>query len=137
MPVFTDAEHLAKEWINSLTVLVGAGKPLAKGVHLNPLHGDQVAHAEIQVTGGDAALSAENPDHRASVSFLVYGRTREAAARAAVALANALQALTGAQPVPVGDDMVLLADNVSAPNWSPDGPAPRYLVDCDLYLRAG
>lgn len=137
MPVFADAEQVARDWINSLTALVGEGNPLPKGAHLNPLHGDHVAYAEIQLTGGSAALSAENPDQRAALSFLVYGRTREAAARAATALANELEAMNGAKTATVGADMVLIADNVTAPLWSPDGPAARYLVSADLYCRAG
>jgi len=137
MPVFADAEQIAKDWTNSLLTLVGDGNPLPKGAHLNALHGDYVAYAEVQLTGGSAALSAENPDQRASLSWLVYGRTREAAARAATALANQLEALNGAATAQVGSDAVLVADNVTAPTWSPDGPAARYLVSCDLYVRAG
>jgi hypothetical protein len=135
VPVFADAEQVARDWINSLAALVGEGNPLPKGAHLNPLHGDHVAYTEIQLTGGSAALSAENPDQRASLSFLVYGRTREAAARAATALANELEALNGGRTGVVGDDTILVADNVTAPNWSPDGPAARYLVSCDLWIR--
>lgn len=135
MAIFTDAEQVAKDWVNSLTdSLVGVGNPLAKGAHLTPLHGDYVAYAEIQLTGGSAALSAENPDQRASLSWLVYGRTREAAAIAATALANELEALDGSAPPESG--AVLIADNVTAPLWTPDGPVARYLVSAEMYLRA-
>lgn len=137
MPVFTDAEHVAKEWANSIPTLVGDGMPLVKGVLLTAVHGDHPSWAEIQVTGGTAALSAENPDQRAELTWLVYGRTREAAARAATALANELAALTGCRAPQVGADLLLVADNVTAPLWSPDGPVARYLVTCDMYLRAG
>jgi hypothetical protein len=132
--VFVDAEQAAREWTNSRTSLVGAGNPLVKGAFLNAQRGGYTACAEIQLTGGSAALSAENPDQRASLSWLVYGRTREAAAIAATALANELEALDGSQQPLNGG--VLIADNVAAPLWMPDGPVARYLVSCDLYLRA-
>lgn len=135
MPVFVDAEQVARDWVNSRTdTLVGAGKPLVKGAFLNPLHGDYESYAELQLTGGSAALSAENPDQRASLSWLVYGRTREKAALAATALANELESLDG-RALPDGGP-VLVADNVTAPYWSPDGPAARYLISCDLFVRA-
>ncbi len=133
MPVFVDAEQVAKDWTNTRTALVGAGNPLVKGAFLNPQHGDYTTYAEIQLTGGSAALSAENPDQRATLSWPVYGRTREVAAIAATALANELEALDG-RTLPDGG--VLVADNVTAPFWSPDGPVARYVVSADLYLRA-
>lgn len=136
MAVFVDGEQVAKDWVNSLTDLVGVGNPLVKGALLNPPHGDHPSWAEIQVTGGEAALSAENPDMRAALTWLVYGRTREAAARAVTALANELEALNGARSPELPGGSVLVADNVTAPNWSPDGPVARYLISCDLYLRA-
>lgn len=136
MVVFVDSEQVAKDWVNSLTGLVGVGNPLVKGALLNPPHGDNISWAEIQVTGGGSALSAENPDMRAFVSWLVFGRTREAAARAATALANELEALKGARSPDLDGGTVLVADNVTAPSWSPDGPVARYLISCEMYLRA-
>lgn len=132
MAVFIDAEQAVRVWLNSLTDLVGAGNPLVKGVHLNPLHGDHLSWAEQQSTGGSAALSAENPDMRAALSWLVYGRTREAASTAAVALANALETLDGR----AFEGGLLVADNVTFPYWTPDGPVARYAVSAELYLRA-
>ncbi len=133
---FLDAEQATKDLVNGLVALVGAGNPLVKGAHLQILHGDFVAYAEIQVTGGGAALSAENPDHRSSVTFLVRGRTRESAAGAAVALANALEAMTGAGS-PAGDSArCLVADNVTAPIYLPEQAGPRYQVTADLFFRA-
>lgn len=131
MPTFVDAEQVAKDWINSQGALVGFGKPIVKGAFIGDVHGDHPSWVEIQLTGGSSALSAENPDHRAALSFLIYGRTREAASRAAVALLNALEACDGrALSGP------LVADNLAGPNWSPDGPVARYLLSADLYLRA-
>ncbi|MEU4558523.1 hypothetical protein AB0F72_09035 [Actinoplanes sp. NPDC023936] len=134
MPVFVDAEQIARTWTNSRSdTLVGVGNPLEKGAFLNPPHGDYTAYAEIQLTGGSPALSAENPDQRASLSWLVYGRTRQAASDAAVALANELEDLDG-RDGPGGS--LLVADNVTAPLYTPDGPVARYLVSADLFLRA-
>lgn len=136
MSTFVDAEGAGMALVNSMTSLVGAGNPLPKGAHLHPLHGDQQAFAQVQLISGSAELSAENPDHRAGLSYLVTGRTREAAAVAATALANALQALNG-RPATAGDDATcLVADNVSGPVWAPDGGTARFLVNCDLYFRA-
>ncbi len=133
MPVFADAEQVARDWTNSRTgTLVGPGNPLAKGAFREPLRGDNQPWAEIQLVGGAAALSAENPDMRAMLSWLVYARTREAASLAATAVANELEALDGR----AGAGAVLVADNVTAPFWSPDGPVPRYVVSADLFLRA-
>lgn len=136
MATFVDAEQASKDLVNGIASLVGAGNPLVKGAHLQILHGDFVAYAEVQVTGGGPALSAENPDHRASVTFLVRGRTRESAGKAAVALANVLESMSGA-PTAAGDDATcLVADNVTAPLYAPEPAGPRYLVNADLYYRA-
>lgn len=136
MATFVDAEAAVKAWVNALTGLVGDGNALVKGAMLTRPHGDPPTWAELQVTSSSAALSAENPDHRAGVSFLVCGRTREAAARAATALCNELESLSG-RPVPAGSNAVaLVADNVSGPVFAPDAAGPRYLVSCDVYLRA-
>lgn len=136
MATFVDAEEAVRAWINGLTSLVGAGNPLAKGAHLHELRGAATAcYAELQLTGGSAALSAENPDHRAAMSALIYGPTREAAALAATAYANAVEELDG-RPAAAGSATALVADNVAGPTWAPDGIVPRYLVSAEFYLRA-
>ncbi len=133
---FVDAEAAARDLINSMTSLVGAGNPLEKGAMLEVPRTDVKAFALIQLVGGSAALAAENPDDRASVSFLVHGRTKEAAALAATALANELEALSGVRRAAGSLAACLVADNVTRPLWSPDNAGPRYLVSADLYLTA-
>lgn len=133
---FVDAEAAARALINSMTELVGAGHPLEKGALLEPLRTDVKAYALVQLVGGAAALSAENPDDQASVSFLVHGRTKEAAALAATALANELEALSGARRAAGSSAACLVADNVTRPLWSPDSAGPRYLVGADLFFQA-
>lgn len=137
MATFVDAEESVRSWINSLTsTLVGEGKPLTKGAHLHELRGAaNVCYAQLQLTGGSAALGAENSDHRATISALIYGPTREAAALAAVAYAEAVNGLDG-RSTAAGSATCLVADNISGPAYAPDGALPRYLVSAEFYLRA-
>lgn len=135
MGPFVDAEAAARDLVNGMSALVGAGNPMPKGALLEPLRTDAVAHCIAQVTGGAAALSVENPDDRASVTYVVHGRTREASAKAATALANELEALGGIQRAAGSDAACLVADNVQRPIYAPDTAGPRHLVGCDLYLR--
>jgi hypothetical protein len=137
---FADAEGAVKAWVNTLTDLVGTGKPLAKGAHLSadPLHGARtVCYALLNQVGGSTALAAENPDQRARISARIYGPSKEAAALAAAAYANALVALAAGPAVAVTGALILSADpdTISGPLWTPDFGEPRYLVDADFYLR--
>ncbi len=137
---FADAEGAVKAWVNSLTDLVGKGKPLAKGAHLSadPLHGARnVCYALLNQVGGSTALGAENPDQRARISARVYGPSKEAAALAAVGYANALVALATGAAVAVSAALIVTVDpdTIAGPLWAPDFGEPRYLVDADFYLR--
>jgi hypothetical protein len=137
---FADAEGAAKAWINTLTDLVGQGKPLAKGAHLSadPLHGARnVCYALLNQVGGSTALGAENPDQRARISARIYGPSKEAASLAATAYANALVALATGGPVAVTGALIVTVDpdTIAGPLWTPDFGEPRYLVDADFYLR--
>lgn len=133
---FVDAEVAARTLVNGMTDLVGVGNPMEKGCLLEPLRTDAKAYCIPQITGGAAALSAENPDDRASVSFLVHGRTREASALAATALANELEALSGTQQAAGSGVACLVADNVQRPIYTPDAAGPRHLVSAEIYFRA-
>jgi len=134
---YVDAEAAVAAWVNTQTgTLVGEGRPLSKGAHLHELRGAATAcYARLSVVGGAATLNAENPDHRARISASIFGPTKEAAAAAAVAYANALRGLDG-RPATMGAATGLVADAVVGPLWAPDGAGPRYLVDADFYLRA-
>jgi len=136
---FVDAVAALRDWLNSLTTtLVGEGHPLAKGAHLHELRGAATTcYALLSVVGSGTALGAENPDHRARVSASVYGPNQEAATTAAVAYANALLALDGRPVAMTGATcLVVDADSITGPLWSPDRTGPRLLVDADAYLRA-
>jgi predicted Na+-dependent transporter len=133
---FTDAEGAVMRWVNAQTTdLVGVGHPLPKGAHVNRLRGAAAAcYAWLSQVGGSTSFGVENADQRARISAQIYGPTKEAAAAAAVAYANAVAALGGA-PAAVPGAVLLAADNVTGPLWAPDFDEPRYLVDADFYLR--
>ncbi|WBB94182.1 hypothetical protein [Verrucosispora sp. WMMC514] len=139
MGTYTDAERAAADWINTLTsTLVGPGNPLAKGAHLTELRGASSAcYALLSIIGSNTALAPENPDHRARISASIYGPTKEAATRAAIAYADTLIAVDG-RPQPMGSAALCLVidpDSITGPLWSPDLAGPRLLVDADFYLR--
>lgn len=134
--MFVDAEGVVARWVNAQTTdLVGPGRPLPKGATLRRLHGAAAAcYAWLALVGGAPTWGVENPDQRARVSAQVYGPTKEAAAVAAAAYANAVAALDGTS-VTVAGGALLVADNLTGPLWAPDRDEPRYLVDADFYLR--
>lgn len=127
-----DAEGLLKTWINTTSGLVGSGQPLAKGAHLRRLRAPyRSAYVLLSVIGGAQVLSPERPAHRARVSGQVYGVSKEGAAAAAVAYANALDALRGAVMAPT---VCLFAADITGPLYAPDVDEERYIVDADIYL---
>jgi hypothetical protein len=135
---FVDAERALAGWVNSLTgSLVGEGHPLVKGAHLHELRGAATScYLLLAIVGSTTGLGAEDPDHRARLSGLVFGPTKESATSAAVAYANALLALDG-RPVPMTGATCLVVDpdSITGPLWSPDRAGPRLLVDVDVYFR--
>lgn len=138
MASFVDAVAALRDWVNTLTDLVGDGNPLAKGAHLHEMRGAATTcYALLSVVGSGTTLGAENPDHRARMSASIYGPNQEATTAAAVAYANALLALDG-RPVAMTGATVLVVDpdSITGPLWSPDRVGPRLLVDADVYLRA-
>lgn len=128
-----DAEGLLKTWLNTASGLgPGAGLPLRQGAHLRRLRGPyRGTYVLLSAIGGSSALSPEKPGHRARVSGQVYGVSKEGAAQAAVAYANALETLRN---VTVAPAVLLFADAVTGPLYAPDVDEERYLVDADLYL---
>lgn len=136
---FVDAEGLVADWVNRQSSLVGEGRPLAKGAHLQSrLTGAlTVCYALLEQVGSGRALGAENADQVARISAQIYGPTKEAAARAAAAYADALVTnLVGkAWSCPIGTILFIDDDSIAGPTWTPDVDEPRYLVDCDFYVR--
>lgn len=130
-----DVEAVVRDWVNGPSGLTGAGQPLPKGAQLHRLKSPyKGAYVLLAVLGGAADLSPERPAHRARVSGQVYGVSKEGAAAAAVAYANALDTLLRGVPVTVAPAVVLFACDVAGPAYAPDVDEERYLVDADFYL---
>lgn len=135
---FVDAEGALKDWVNNQTDLVGRGRPLALGAHLKPLrspaHG---AYVRLLLLSSSPELTAENPVGRARLSGVIHGTTKESAAVAASAYANALLQLNGRRE-PMGDVVCVIADNITGPQAIDDQDTTknqyRYVVDADLYF---
>lgn len=136
---FVDAEGLVADWVNRQSDLVGEGNPLPKGAHLTDrLTGALSAcYALLMQVDAGRALGAENADQLARISAQIYGPTKEAAAGAAVAYADALVTRLAGKPWSSTAGTILFVDDdsLSGPSWSPDFDEPRYLVDCDFYVR--
>jgi hypothetical protein len=139
--VVVDAEAAVQAWLNSRTDLVGQGNPIPLGARLNRQRSPgRGAYAYLLRIGGVPALTAENPFDQARVSATLYAPTKEAAAHAATAYANALHALhVGGPPVPMGPDAVCRAvDGITGPNAFDDHESNReqhrYVVDADFFL---
>lgn len=138
--VFADAEAVVRDWVNSLTAVVGQGRPLVKGATLDRLRGAaSVAYVLVSQVGGGEALNQESPIQRAIISGQIFGPSKERARVGADAYADALSSLNG-RPVRLtnagkyGVVDLLFADSISGPLWAPDRSEPRYIVDCTLYL---
>jgi hypothetical protein len=129
-----DAEGLVRDWVNGPSGLAGAGQALPKGAHFRRLRGPyQGAYLVLAAVGGTAELTPEKPAHRARISGQIYGISKEGAAVAAVAYANAIEALRGV-PVVMGPATCLFACDVTGPLYAPDADEERYVVDADFYL---
>lgn len=137
---YADATGAVRAWINGRTGLVGPGNPLAVGAHLKTLESPapQTYAFLEEVLTTQTGDSAESPDMLATIGAQVYGGTREAASRAAIALAEELTALNGMpEQVDTHDGPVLIwvADDVQGPTWTPDGNLARYLVQFTVRVR--
>lgn len=132
---FVEAEGVMHDYLNSLTgTLVGAGKPLRKGVVLRLLRSPGEATCAVVSRIGGYEDEGEARIDNARMSFMVYGPTKQAAANAAVALMNALRGLVGVQQV-VGAARILTTDEFSGPTYTPDEGVERYLVDCTVLMQ--
>lgn len=139
MMTFVDAEGAVKEWVNSVPGLTGQGNPLSLGAHLKLLRSPASgSYIHLLLLTGSPELTAENPVGRARIAGVIYGGTKEAASKGAVAYANKLTTLNGAR-TPMGANAVcLVADNITGPqaidDQSTDKNQYRYQVDADLYF---
>jgi len=131
---FVDAEGIVKDWLTSLSDLVGVGNPIPQGIHLIRLRSPYTsAWAQLSVVGGDDDWIPDGGAHRARVSASIYGATRLGANTAAVAYANALRRIPITRPVVDGVRLATVAA-MTGPLYIPDGDDERYLVDADVYL---
>jgi hypothetical protein len=135
---YVDAIGAMAAWINSRTeTLVGYGNPLQMGAHLKKLAGGEPATYAFmeELFSTRSEDGAENPDMMASLAAQVYGGTREAAGAAAVALAEELSTqLCGCQAAVAGA-VLFVSDDIQGPSWSPDGDAPRMLLNWTVRMR--
>lgn len=131
---FVDAEGVVKDWLVSLSGLVGVGNPLPAGVHLIRLRSPYTsAWALLSIVGGDDDWVPDGASHRARISASIFGPTRLATATGAVAYANALRTIPVTRPV-VDSVRLTAVAAITGPLYIPDGDDERYLVDADIYL---
>lgn len=134
-----DAEACVRAWVNGPAGLTGAGRPLPLGAHLTRLRSPaRGAYVLLSRVGGTSALTAERPVDQARVSASIYGRTKESAAAAAVAYANALEPLTLGVPAVMGAAKCVAVDDVAGPLAVDEHDTGReqfrYLVDASFFL---
>jgi hypothetical protein len=131
-----DVEDIVRRWISNRTDLSGPGKPLTRGALLKHSRSEG-CYAFIIAVGTPNDLTAERSVGRARISATIHGRTKEVAAKAAVAYATVLESLKGA-PEQAGDYKILVVDNISGPLPLDDHLTTReefrYLVDADFWL---
>lgn len=135
---YVDALGAMRAWIDSRTsTLVGAGNPLQLGAHLKKILGGQpVVYAYLEEQFSTRSTDAgESPDMMAALSAQVYGGTREAATKGAVALAEELSTTFDGTPVLAGDALIMAVDDIQGPAWLPDGDLPRLLLNWTARMR--
>lgn len=134
---FLDIEGAHRAWINSLTTsLVGRGHPLALGAHLRRLRSpSQGSYAVLSSAGGGDEWTAESTTGWARISASIYSATtKESAAQAAIAYANALRLIPILKPVLTAQGVQLVAiDSITGPLYSPDVDEERYVVDVEIH----
>ncbi|MEV0584105.1 hypothetical protein [Nonomuraea sp. NPDC050310] len=128
-----------REWVNAQRgTLTGPGTPIPQGAFRQQVRSTaDGAYVVLSRVGGTGDLFAERPADRARISASIYAGTDGAAELAAVAYANAVEALSGTR-TPMGDATCLVADNVTGPllvdNHDTDREQFHYVVDADFYL---
>lgn len=133
-----DLLNSVRTWGNTLTDLVGPGKPLALGFHERRLRSPQRGvYAVVEaVEDADLTVDAEGTIVAARFTFSVYSATDAKAARTAgIALINSLRSLNAAPPGSVTtaeSELVMVAevsgepiDIVNASTSSDDEPLYR------------
>lgn len=133
---FVDAEGLVRAYLNTLTgTLVGVGKPLPLGVHLNRLRSPQAGPYGLLTRVGGYDDPGEGNLDFARLSVAVYASTKQAAATAAVAVANTFRALDGAPVAVAGFGVIGATQSISGPLYQPDADEDRYIVDVVIALH--
>lgn len=139
LPAFFDVEGILRTWVNTLTgSLVGAGNPLVLGAHLHRLRSPaRGCYAILTSVGTPVSIDAESTIGAARISASIFSATsRENAATAAIAYANALQTLRFTRPV-VGAVRLLAVDAITGPLYILDPTdEEHYLVDADVFCSS-
>lgn len=130
-----DVEGAVKDWVNAQTALVGPGHPLELGAHLRRLRSPfRGSYALISRVGGGPDPVAEVNLDSARISTAVYGVTKNTAAAAATAYANALVAASVTPVIPVTGGRLMVVSDMSVV-YVPDGDEERYLVDALFHCQ--
>lgn len=129
---FLDSEGVIRGWLN-VGPLVGPGKPLPLGVHLQRLRSPyRGSYGLLSRVGGGPDPGEVNVDE-ARLSAAIYGTTKKAAAAGAVAYANLLASVLA--PVPVGGGRLLAVTDLTGPLYLLDGDEERYVVDAVFHIQ--
>lgn len=130
-----DVEGAVKDWVNAQTALVGPGHPLELGAHLKRLRSPyRGSYALLSRVGGGPDPGEEVNLDRARISASVYGITKNTAAAAATAYANALAAAAITPVIPVTGGRLMTVTDLSFV-YVPDGDEERYLVDALFHCQ--
>lgn len=134
---FVDVEAAVRTWGNTLTHLVGKGKPLSLGFYTErPRSPGRGCFARLIAEDGGNGLSAEGTTGWARIVTSVYSATdRDAAKTAAHAWANTLPTIAALRPL-AGTVQLIMAADVGWPEWDEDGDEPRYIVRADIHARS-
>lgn len=134
-----DVEGIVCRWINTRDDFTGPGKPLDAGAHLKYIR-HQGTYAFIIAVGTPVDLTEEVPIARARISATIFGRTKEAASRGAIAYGSVLERIQLGNREKMGDYWCIALDNISGPLPVDDQQTTReqfrYLVDADFWIAA-
>ena len=133
-----DGESALHEWGNSLTSLVGSGRPLAKGfMRSRPRSPGRSCYATVAVDDTPDGLDAEGMTSAFGMTITVWSATdRESSRQAAVALVDELRALSRNTPT-VGSTRLLMAAPVGWPEFVEDDSGEfRHTVETTIYAAS-
>lgn len=134
-----DVEGALRVWLNSLTGLVGRGKPLTLGAHARRLRSPFAGCYALTVSqDGSDDLTAEAMTSWEQVTADIYSpTTRENAKAAAVAYATTLRSLNAIRPVvDVGGGslvQLLFVGKISGPHYDPIDDEERFTVTAEIH----